>query len=94
MATTTKRTQQTIGEYYGQMTETGVKALKAIRIAYVSTVLLGAYWVAVQAGADPESTLPWIVAAILLVAGFEIAELEALKKFTSVSISVGKEDGD
>ena len=94
MATTNKRrSQQTISEYYTEMSETvGLKALKAIRISYVATVLLGAYWVAVQAGADPASTLPWIVGGILLVTGVEIAELEALKKFTNLSVSFSKDD--
>lgn len=94
MATTDKHgPQQTIGEYYTEMSEmVGLKALKAIRISYVSTVLLGAFWVAVQAGADPASTLPWIVGGILLVTGVEIAELEALKKLTSLSVSFSKDD--
>ena len=94
MATTTKRTQQTIGDYYAEMSELiGVKTLKAIRIAYVTTVLLAVQWIAVEAGADPATVTPWIVGGILLVAGVEIAELEALKKLTSLSISLDDDRG-
>lgn len=88
MATRTITQSDSIAAYYTEMSEMiGLRALKTFRIVWVSTVLLAVYWVAVQAGANPWPTALYFLAGILLTAGVEIAELEALRKLTNLNIS-------
>lgn len=92
MATSSFDHHQSISEYYTEMSEMiGLRALKTFRIVWVSTVLLAVYWVAVQAGAQPWPTGLYIIGGILLTAGVEIAELEALRKLTNLNISFSQE---
>lgn len=84
---------QDITEYYREMSKhVGIARYKFLRISLVSIIIGWVFRIAVQAGADPQALFPWAVGGILLVAGVEIAELEALKKLTEISISVGNDD--
>lgn len=90
MSTPPHTYRQSLGAYYDQMSNhVDVFRWKVLKTVVVSLVFLGVYWVAVQAGADPEAILPWIVGGILITAGVEFGELEAIQ---GLSISIGKDD--